>query len=141
MRGWIVVLALMLLPACGASLHTHSNVAAVARDLIDASGEAIQREWDSDLAEIHKSGENVSAREKTLVETFAPIQLAYDGAVAALEEYKQAISESSAQNAMTLETTKTRALVGAWRALADVGDAIGVKIPQPPAMLTELADP
>lgn len=139
MRAALVVLALMLLPACGASLHTHANAAAVARDLIDASGAAIQAEWKNDLEEIHSSGVNVAARETTLVETFAPIQVAYDAAVAALEQYMQAIRRAEAAQATTLDGPAPRSLYSALGHLADLGEAIGVKIPRPPVLLEELA--
>lgn len=130
---------MMLLSACG-SLRMHAQAASASRDLIDATGQAIEEEaWD-DVEAIRKSGIDVAAREAKLQESFLPAERAYAAAVAAYTAYYDAIVRGVRRGDRKLASDTPRALLEAWRALEDVGEAVGVAVPKPVPALVDLVN-
>jgi hypothetical protein len=135
----VLSLSTMALAGCGVSLRTHAQVAAISADLIDATGAAIEAEAAEDVDEARAAGIKVDGRLEVLEAAYAPIEQAYAKAVAAHAMYLRAIVDAVERGQNTLEAGPARALLEAWRQVAEAGDGIGVLVPEPPPLLVRIA--
>lgn len=135
----MLALVLPLLSACSVSLRTHAQLAAVSAELLDATGAEIEREAAADVAAIEREGVEVARRKVVLQETYQTLEAAYEVARRAHAAYLTAIGAALERGDGELGEDLLRALLGAWRALAEAGDAVGVRVPPPPKGLGDLA--
>lgn len=139
----VVLVVALLAPfpaACAGGLHTHARLAALSGELIDAAGAEIEREAQEDADQIRDSdlsAKDVATRMDALQETFEPLEAAYSAAKNAHASYVAAIWAALERGEDKLGANAGRALLSAWRALAEVGDAVGVNVPSPPPALVQ----
>jgi hypothetical protein len=142
-KSALVMLAFTLLSACasGGAIHFHAQAASATRDLLEQVRVDMGREQWADVNEIRESGVNVEAREKAAQAYWAPMDAAYEAARSAHTAYLEAVRQARDRGDTRLAAEPARALLGAWVALAEAGDAIGVHVsPPPPALLERVKE-
>jgi homoserine dehydrogenase len=145
-KAALIVLIALLTACCGhVSVKTHAQVASASADLLTGIGAAIDAERLADLEAARAQVQPGDAdsieerREETLVVQFEPVMSAYEAAQAALLDYTTAIATAIAQGKSVLASNKAAALLAAWKSLNDIGEALGVQVPDPVTKLEQLA--
>jgi hypothetical protein len=141
----LVLLALLTSCCAHVSVKTHAEVASASAQLLTTVGAELDAERLADLEAARalvQPGDSPAIeerREALLVTQFEPAMAAYEAAQAALLDYTTAISSAIAQGKSVLASNKATALLATWKVLNDVGEALGVSVPDPVAKLEQLA--